>query len=347
MRQMGVNCVRVYGWDPGADHSGFLNAAYNNGSRPIYVLINRWVDPNTDWSNTSAIQNLAAEWGNLSATVRGHPAILGYLIGNELNWPEGNRQNATFWSALNRIAGSIRQQDTKHLISTPLADAATLTSIASFDATMTNFNAWCLQSYRGGSFGSLFNDYAKVSAKPLLITEFGMDALDRRRGGEYINNAELQANYVMSLWNQIAANGAVTMGGFVFEWADEWWKSGSAWSQNEGGWATAAFPDGWADEEWWGIHRISTNPNAGVNMLQPRSIFAKLQAAWTARLSVRPYGAGQLQVEVLGGSGQAAVLQQSTAMKPPGWIPVHTNTVPFSTVLPATASPVFLRLELP
>ena len=37
MRQMGVNCLRVYGWDPAANHTGFLNAAYNGGQRPMYV----------------------------------------------------------------------------------------------------------------------------------------------------------------------------------------------------------------------------------------------------------------------------------------------------------------------
>jgi hypothetical protein len=75
----------VYGWDPAAKHTGFLNAAYNGGQRPIYVLLNRWVDPSTDWTKTNAVNGLAADWVTLATNVMHHPAVLGYLIGNELN----------------------------------------------------------------------------------------------------------------------------------------------------------------------------------------------------------------------------------------------------------------------
>ncbi len=31
LRLMGANVIRIYGWTVGADHSAFLDAAYNNG----------------------------------------------------------------------------------------------------------------------------------------------------------------------------------------------------------------------------------------------------------------------------------------------------------------------------
>ena len=212
MRQMGANCLRVYGWDPAANHTGFLNAAYNGGQRPIYVLVNRWIDPSTDWSNANAVNAIAAEWVTLATNIMHHPAVLGYLIGNELNWSDANRQNPAFWAALNRIAGAIRQHDTNHLISTTLTDVDLLGSIASFNATMTNFNVWCVQVYRGNSFGTLFRDYAAASGKPLLVTEFGMDAYDRRIEAEYVDNAAVQAESVVSLWNELSANATSGVG---------------------------------------------------------------------------------------------------------------------------------------
>ena len=35
LRQMGANVIRIYGWTVGANHSSFLNAAYNGGDRPL------------------------------------------------------------------------------------------------------------------------------------------------------------------------------------------------------------------------------------------------------------------------------------------------------------------------
>ncbi len=346
MRQMGANCLRVYGWNPPSDHTGFLNAAYNGGRRPIYVLVNRWVNPDTDWANTAAVNAIAAEWVTLATNIMQHPAVLGYLIGNELNWSDANRQNPAFWAALNRIAGAVRRYDTNHLISTTLADMDLPGSIASFNSTMTNFNAWCVQVYRGNSFGTLFRDYAVASGKPLLVTEFGMDAYDRRIEAEYVDNALAQAESVVSMWYQLSANTPVASGGCVFAWADEWWKSGTPAIHNPGGWASTAFPDGWADEEWWGIHRISPGGGSAPNVLQPRAVFDQLRALWTARLSATHGAPCQIQVVVQGATGQTAVLETTTNLQ--YWMAAATNTVPFTnTVSIGGSRQTFFRAELP
>lgn len=346
MRQMGANCLRVYGWAPAANHTGFLNAAYNGGQRPIYVLVNRWVNPDTDWTNTTAVNAIAGEWVTLATNIMHHPAVLGHLIGNELNWSDANRQNPAFWAALNRVAGAIRQYDTNHLISTTLADVDLPGSIAACDSSMTNFNAWCVQVYRGNSFGMLFRDYAFASGKPLLVTEFGMDAYDRRVEAEYVDNAAVQAEFVVSLWNQLSANAPVASGGCVFAWADEWWKWGTPAIHNSGGWDSAAFPDGWADEEWWGIHRIFPGGGSAPNVLQPRAVFDQLRALWTARLSAAQGAPGQIQVVVQGAAGQTAILQTTTNLQ--YWMAVATNTVPFTnTVSLGGSRQTFFRAELP
>jgi hypothetical protein len=204
-------------------------------------------------------------------------------------------------------------------------------SIASANATMTNFNAWCVQVYRGNSFGTLFSDYAAASAKPLLVTEFGMDAYDRRVASEYAGNASVQADFVSALWSELAANAPVASGGCVFEWADEWWKSGSPLTHDLGGWASASFPDGWADEEWWGINRISTGGGGAPDEFQPRAVFDQLRALWTARASATQTAPGQIQVVVQGVAGQTAVLETTTNLQ--SWTATATNTVPFTNLI--------------
>ena len=311
----------------------------------VYVLLNRWVNPSTDWTDTNAVNLIIADWLTLATNVMNHPAVLGYLIGNEVNMQGTNRFNPAFWAALNRVAGAIRQYDTNHLISTANADVDTAWTIGMFNATVTNFNVWCIQAYRGSSFYGLFTDYAAASGKPLLITEFGLDAYDARISAEYTNNASLQASYVVSLWNELTANASVASGGFVFEWADEWWKTvGSPSVHDPGGWASGAFPDGWADEEWWGIHRVSPGSGGAADVLQGRAVFDQLRALWTARLSVTCTPPAQAQIVAQGAAGQTGVLQSTTNLL--DWTAILTNAVPFTNTVTGQPQQTLFRVEL-
>lgn len=38
LRKMGANAVRIWGWHESVDHSSFLNAAFNGGVEPLYVV---------------------------------------------------------------------------------------------------------------------------------------------------------------------------------------------------------------------------------------------------------------------------------------------------------------------
>lgn len=53
-----------------------------------------------------------------------------------------------------------------------MADSDFTTSVNTYDTG--SFDVWGVQPYRGSSFGSLFQEY--TSSKPLLISEFGLDA---------------------------------------------------------------------------------------------------------------------------------------------------------------------------
>ena len=46
------------------------------------------------------------------------------------------------------------------------------------EASTPHIHVWTANVYRGATFGSLFTDYAKVSGRPLLIGEYGIDAFD-------------------------------------------------------------------------------------------------------------------------------------------------------------------------
>ncbi|MBE2215225.1 MAG: hypothetical protein IAE82_15235 [Opitutaceae bacterium] len=280
LRALGANVIRIYGWDPAANHTAFLDACYNGGVDPIFVLVNRWIDPSTNWSSTAAVDAIRQQFVQLDAGLGAHPAVLGIILGNETNAHNGNGTNPAYWAAVNSIAASIKQQTPSRLVSVAITDA--IPQVAARDAAMTALDFWCVQTYRGTSLGTLFTEYAAASARPLVLTEFGTDAYNHTTGQPYPNNAEFTATTVAGLWTEIAANAATCAGACVFEYADEWWKtsSGSPLTHDAGGFPLASLPDGFANEEWWGLYAVSDN-GTQPDTLTARATVAALRTAWT------------------------------------------------------------------
>jgi hypothetical protein len=96
-----------------------------------------------------------------------------------------------------------------------------------------------------------------------------------------------QASYLNTLWLDIAqelsANdqSKVCLGGTVFEWNDEWWKTGGVGVHEPDGyettWNVIAHPDGFANEEWFGI--VSNNR-------ERRQAFYTLQNLWLGTIDI-------------------------------------------------------------
>ena len=292
IRQMGANVIRTYGWTAGADHSAFLDAAYNNGEETLHILVNTWIDSTTDWGDTNAVNALVAEWEAIATELKNHPAVMGFLVGNELNYHEGNGFDPEFWEAVNQIAGAVKAAAPDKLVSVAITDA--LHQVQSQEASMNHLDFWAIQVYRGFSFGSFFTEYAARSSKPVLITELGYDAYDAASGAEFDADAVHPADVMENLLNELQSNRSVASGACIFEYTDEWWKAGDPFSHDAPpGWP-APFADGEGNEEWWGVFRISDN-GAEPDLLEPRAMFYRLAAMWN-----EPFSLASLQT---GGSG--------------------------------------------
>jgi hypothetical protein len=187
-----------------------------------------------------------------------------------------------------------------HPVTTPLADVTLIDTIRRRDPQVPQLDIWSVQVYRGLSFGSLFSDYAAISGKPLVITEYGIDAYDNRTGNEYeLTGPPQQAIYAQALWTEIAAHSDVCAGGSIMEYCDEWWKGKygvtdaahpacpdySASEHSTCGYSNpGVHPDRYANEEWWGIMRTWDN-GAEPDTMQPRAAYCVLQSLWCSRLS--------------------------------------------------------------
>jgi hypothetical protein len=263
MAAIGVNVVRTY--EP-ITSTGVLDALYAAG---IYVLNSVYPyggDP------------VSVVTGRVDM-VKDHPAILGWVLGNEWNY-NGlyvDLSHADSLARLNEAAALVRAADTSHPIVSVYGEVP---SEETLDA-MPEIDIWGINAYRGISFGDLFSVWAARSEKPMFLSEYGADAYN---ANEDAYDPESQAMATAALTQELVDHAVafgtdgVTLGGTLFEWSDEWWKDqgGSLDAQDVGGIAPGGgpYPDMTFNEEWWGIVDIDREPRAAYDALG--AVFAGL-----------------------------------------------------------------------
>ncbi len=280
LRTMGANVQRSYGWIPGENHKRYLDRAYNHGEQPVYMFINRWIDPHTDWGDAKAVERHVQDWVSIAEETKDHPAIIGYLLGNEHNNEGGNGANPLFWQAMETIAAAVKAIAPDKLVSVPITDR--IDEVTLFDDTLKSIDFWAIQVYRSTTFGTFFDEYETASSKPVVLTEYGYDAFDNNTGAEYPDNAAYTADVVVDMIREIDKNKDVCGGGCIFEYKDEWWKSkGKIDEQDQGGFPADGMPDKVLNEEWWGIFSVAKQENL-PDALNPRQLYFRLRELWAA-----------------------------------------------------------------
>ena len=334
MRAAGVNAIKLYAGNPAlnagqpgsaGNWKAFLDACYNNGTSPIYVVMFSYVQGDVIASGGAAYQQYITDYQNLVGSTVTHPAILGYCVGNEIFG--GVTSNAQFWAnfgaLLNAAKAAGQQQGVTPFLMTATNDDYTpaqtwpAIQLGENSNQLANLDAWGINVYRGPVFGgagnSVFLQYQALMAslnktKPLILGEWGTPHSTRQAPGVYGNDgsggppinlddvpqnqmgpgqpyfaATTTSQFLTTQWQTIRANvGAgtnqVCVGGFIFDWTDEYWKAGDA-SNHLGGpdqsFKGGAFAGGYADEAWYGI--TSAVPQSQYGNNQPninRTLFA-------------------------------------------------------------------------
>jgi len=192
--------------------------------------------------------------------------LLCYVLGNENNMPtDYTGVNATRTKAatqpkeyaqfLNEVAAEMHNLDPNHPVGVGNLELRLVNYYAKYAPELDFVGA---NAYPGSEgFGALWIRAKNIFDRPLLITEYGCDAYWTNRGVD----EDAQANYHKNGWEDIAYNVAGEpgegncIGGIIFEWLDEWWKSPNDPydHQNESPTVDMAFPDGWSQEEFLGI----------------------------------------------------------------------------------------------
>ncbi|HEX3126689.1 MAG TPA: interleukin-like EMT inducer domain-containing protein [Thermoanaerobaculia bacterium] len=262
LQSLHVNTVRTY-LDPGLDAAG-LSVLDELWARGIMVVLT--VDRAR--SDLTRVQQVVSLY-------KDHPAVLLWSLGNEwnINLYYGNGQcNSPLAAAqcTETAAQLVKSLDTNHPVSTNYgeidinADGLRLADTQNYvNNVAPSVDVWSLNIFRAETFGTLFEQWRSISSKPMFLGEFGTDALMHP-----INRFDdtMQAGWDLCLWNDAIRELSATspalasLGGLVFEWNDEWWKVFPSGSHDAGGFANAnGHPDGYANEEWFGIVDVDRN----------------------------------------------------------------------------------------
>lgn len=255
MQAAGINTVRTY--EALAD-TAVLDRLYASGIRVLSTVYGYGGDAaSVVTARVNAVKN--------------HPAILGWVLGNEWNYNGlyTDLSHADSLARINEAAALVKAADQAHPVITVYGE---LPTDATLDA-MPDIDIWGINAYRGIGFGDLFSVWETRSDKPMFLSEYGADAYNANLPGY---DPESQAEATAALTEALLANSSamtpdgVTLGGTIFEWADEWWKAGNPNTQEAGGVAPGGgpHPDQTFNEEYWGVVDIDRMPRPAYDELR-------------------------------------------------------------------------------
>ncbi|HEY6326875.1 MAG TPA: hypothetical protein VIW73_10235 [Candidatus Cybelea sp.] len=193
IRAMGVNAIRVFNvvpspWDEKLGTiDEFLDAAWNKGDKPIYVLMTI-AFPGDALNNDGAAIDIAAQYERLAAKYALYPAVMGVSVSNELTGGTG-WTTAKWWNNYSRIADGARRgfasKGVKKLVTSADFDGVTtfefkgrkqIAQIYYGEMYHAKVDAWGDNLYRGRWFTDLLTQIQDTTTKPVILTEYGATA---------------------------------------------------------------------------------------------------------------------------------------------------------------------------
>lgn len=334
LRTMGCNTIRTWTEVTNRD---FLDAAYNEGEHPIYVIMGFRVDPTVDLSSSVIREYYINEFKEYVGAYKDHPAVLMWSIGNEVNLLMSGgevRENIRVWyTLLNEMARAAYEVEGSnyHPVTTSNGEIASIGDESRFsdDASLDYLDAWGIAVYQGGTdFVGTFAAYPSKSSKPVWISEYGVDAWNQATNQE---DEDTQAFYDGALWDSIEAHSSLTFGGCVMAYCDEWYKHGNPSSHDLGGYEFLSSPDGFLNEEWWGVMKIMDNGDY-PDILVPRKVYDTLQEKWGGLPSPPTLSFGRVIVENRNGelTFEFTVSYADLNNDSPAWVKVYIDEEPHS-----------------
>ena len=328
MKQLGINCIRIYATDP--EHldevKQFIADMYEKFG--IYTIVSDWLglwdSPGANYADEAFRKRTTERVLAVVEALKDTDGLLIWNLGNENNYtfsgkigfwtsPEieaiGNhyekimKKAEIYYSFVDEIAAQIKEIDPVHPVALGNGEASFLQVAAE---VCENIDLLGIIIYRGKKFGNLFDNIRNIFDKPILLSEFGCDSYNAFKDTE---DQDIQATFLMSQWKDLYENTPFSgnkkgncIGGVIFEWTDEWWKHDEGYTPNwkvhntEAGWSNGSYyfdirvPGNMnMNEEWFGIISIDQEIEDGVNKRIPKKSYQILKDYFVQLEQDNPY----------------------------------------------------------
>jgi len=303
MAKMGVNTIRSFTMIPPKwvtyiyrEH-GIMSVINPLMGRYGYNVGGKWI-PFTDYSDSLTRATLKSDMQDFVRQYKDVPGVLMFAFGNESNYglswssfeienlPVGEQNTAKaryLYSLWNEVTEAGKAIDPNHPFTIVNGDIQYIDLIAEL---IPNLDLLGVNAYRGKSFTGLWRDVSEKLDLPVVFFEFGSDAFNARAFAEdQLSQALVLKDQWQEMYNKAATNGEEgnSIGAFVFEWRDEWWKylqiENLDIQDNNASWSNQAYLFDWAEgknnmnEEWFGITALGPANSDGVSTARPRMAY--------------------------------------------------------------------------
>ena len=282
MKEMGINCIRIYSAGKDMEKTkAFIREMHDKFG--IYTIVSDWIGlwDSANYADKNFQKNTKKHILEVVNALKDEKGLLVWIMGNENNYtfsgkigfwtsPEIEALKTTqekvskkaeiYYSFINEIAVEIKKIDPNHPVALGNGENSFLNIAAK---VCPDVDALALILYRGKKFGNFFNSIHDFFDKPIFLSEFGCDSYDALHKREDQDDQEI---FLLSQYQDLYKNTAFSgnkkgncLGGFIFEWVDEWWKHNETF---EGDWSAHNTDAGWSN----GSYYFDIEAENGMNM---------------------------------------------------------------------------------
>jgi hypothetical protein len=201
----------------------------------------------TDYTNATQLAHMSTSVKQMVLDFKNEPGLLMYILGNENNYDftltNASSNPQAYYTFVDSMVVMMHGMDPNHPVAISNGETQFIDYISSY---APHLDIVGINSYRnpGGftGFGTLFQDVSTYASKPVMLTEFGMYFPGILPGGAVKNDSIVDGNYDAAVrhnywcdiqnhtygFNSSGETPQNAIGGFNYEWLDEWWQGGDA-----------------------------------------------------------------------------------------------------------------------
>ncbi len=189
----------------------------------------------TDYTDPVQLQNMRTCVVDMVTQFKDEPWLLMYILGNENNYSFNHTNASThpdaYYNFVDSMTVLIHSMDPQHPVGISNGETQFMSNI---QADLTHIDIIGINSYRAPGtftgFGTLWTDVSSFVDHPVMLTEYGLinPIINAGVFDESYQTANLKS-YALDIQEHAygRSNPKNSIGGFDFNWLDNWWQDGN------------------------------------------------------------------------------------------------------------------------